>query len=115
MKIIDAIPKQSSYVAVYLGEKIKKDEEGQNVVENGHAQTLRVRKAVRREIFKFRFLVSGGKGTEWLSDGEIVAKYGRKQFKSAMREYLARDNNEIDRLRERFKEMYEGMDTRVTG
>lgn len=115
MKIIDAVPKQSSYVVVYKGQKIKKDEQGQNVMENGHAQTLNVRKAIRREIFKFRFLVSGKHGTEWLSDGEIVAKYGRKQFKGAMKDYLARDNNEVDRLRERFKEMYEGMETRVTG
>lgn len=115
MKIIDAVPKQSSYVALYLGEKIKKDDEGQTVMENGHAQTSHVRKAVRREIFKFRFLVSGKHGTEWLSDGEIVVKYGRKQFKGAMKDYLARDNNEIDRLRERFSEMYEGMETRVTG
>jgi hypothetical protein len=115
MKIIDAVPKQSSYVAVYSGEKIQKDEDGQTVIENGHAQTLQVRKAVRREIFRFRFLVSGKHGIEWLSDGEIVVKYGRKQFKSAMKDYLARDNNEIDRLRERFSEMYEGMDTRVTG
>jgi hypothetical protein len=115
MKIIDAVPKQSSYLAVYSGEKIQKDEEGQTVIENGHAQTMQVRKVVRREIFKFRFLVSGKHGNEWLSDGEIVAKYGRKQFKGAMKEYLARDNNEIDRLRERFKEMYEGMNARVTG
>jgi hypothetical protein len=115
MKIIDAIPKQSSYLAVYKGEKLKKNEDGDVLFQNGHAQTVNVRKPILKEIFKFRFLVDGCHGVEWLSDGEIVVKYGRKKFKGAMKNYLARDNNEIDRLRERFKDMYEGMEIRITG
>jgi hypothetical protein len=115
MRIVDAIPKQSSYLAVYKGEKIKKNEDGETLFERGRAETVNVRKPILKEIFKFRFLVEGSHGVEWLSDGEIVCKYGRKKFKGAMKEYLARDNNEIDRLRSRFAEMYEGLEIRVTG
>lgn len=89
MKITDVVPTVSEFPIEYHGERIKRDTEGVAVLERGRPITEQVYQLRKRKRINFLYLVRDKDSSEWMREGDIVNKYGKRQFRKAQRAFMA--------------------------
>jgi hypothetical protein len=100
MIITDVTYTVSKYPVQYMGQRIKKDEEGETCLTHGRPEVEDVYQTKMNVKLKFLYLVRNGNDSAWMREAEIVARYGKKAFKKAQKAILTPEK--IAEVREAF-------------
>lgn len=95
MKIIDVSLTPKKTKVLYSGQRIKKDQNGEAVLERGRPVTEDVTGVSNRVKIETRYLVEEmtkeGRVSYWLSEPELAIKVGKKKFRKMVREFSTSD------------------------
>jgi hypothetical protein len=99
MKIVDFVVNKKSYQTVSVREDIAKDENGNVILERGRPTTVKKTSRSVRFVYEFLYLVESGSGVrEWMREGSIVKKFGKRSFKGQLAQLVEREGGKLKML-----------------
>lgn len=95
MKIIDVVLSSKKNQIRYIGKRIKRDAQGEPILEHGRAVTEDVTSLNTKPSLCLRFLVEeqtkDGPISEWVSEAELANRVGKKKYRNMVRDFTSSD------------------------